>query len=192
MISLTARTRSARLVTVVVLVAALALAACGSSSSSKKVSPAAYVKSVCTSAGTWFHTIQTAGGRLQSTVHSTKSLKDAKSAYVAFIDSLLHATQQAEQELKAAGTPSVPGGKRIADEVVRAFERAKRGLSSADVQVHKAPTSSPAAFEAAAAGVQRTIQRSLQSMSSLAPQKNPELHAAARKEPSCQRLRAVG
>lgn len=184
--------RGASLVAVVLVTGGLALAGCGSASTSRKVSPAAYVKSVCTSAGTWFHTIQTAGGALQSTVHKSKSVKDAKHAYVAFIDTLLHATQLAEQQLKAAGAPSVSGGKKISAEVVGAFEGARRGLSGADAQVRKAPTSSPTAFEAAAGRVEQTVQRALQSMASLSPQKNPQLHAAAQKEPSCQRLRSIG
>lgn len=184
--------RGTRLVATVALTVALAVAGCGSSSTSTKVSAAAYVKSVCTSAGSWFHAIQTAGAQLQSTVHESSSLKDAKGAYIAFIDSLLHATQHAEHQLKAAGTPSVSGGKKISDEVVRAFEDARRGLSGADAQVRNAPTSSATAFEAAAGSVRQTAQRALQSMASLSPQKNPQLHAAAQKEPSCQRLRSIG
>ncbi|MBV9168023.1 MAG: hypothetical protein JO321_12215 [Solirubrobacterales bacterium] len=170
----------------------LAVAGCGSSSTSKTVSPATYVKSVCTSAASWFGTIQTAGGRLQSTVHGSKSLNEVKTAYVAFIDALLHATQRVEQELKAAGTPSVSGGSKISTEVVHAFDDAKRGLTGADARVRKTPTSSATAFETAAAGVQQTVQEALRGMASLAPQKNPELHAAAQKEPSCRRLRSIG
>jgi hypothetical protein len=72
----------------------LALAGCGSSSSSAKVSPAAYVKSVCTAAGSWFSSVQTAGRRLQTTVHQSKSLPKTKTAYVGFVDELLHARSE--------------------------------------------------------------------------------------------------
>lgn len=194
MTPLVGKTRGTSLLAIVVVIVAVAMAGCGSSSSSTstKVSAAAYVKSVCTSAGTWFRTIQAAGGQLQSTVHKSSSLTDAKHAYITFIDSLLHATQRAEQQLKAAGTPSVSGGTKISAEVVRAFDDAKRGLSGADAQVRNAPTSSAKAFEAAAGRVQQTAQRALQSMASLSPQKNPQLRAAARKEPSCQQLRSIG
>jgi hypothetical protein len=178
-------------VCVVVVTATLALASCGSSSSSK-VSAGSYVKSVCTATTSWYRTIQVAGMKLQATVHSSKSLPSAKSAYVHFVDSLLHATQRVEQQLKSAGVPSVNGGKKISNEVITAFDRAKRGLQTAATQVRRAPTSSDTAFHAAAGRVQATVQRALQSMSSLAPQKNPQLHRAALKDPSCQRLRALG
>ena len=171
--------------------ATLALASCGSSSSSK-VSAGSYVKSVCTTATSWYRTIQIAGRRLQATVHNSKSLSTDKGAYVHFVDSLLHATQRAEHQLKSAGIPSVNGGKKISNEVINAFDGAQRGLKTAVAQVRKAPTSSSTAFEAAAGHVQSTVQRALQSMSSLAPQKNPQLHQAALKDPSCQRLRALG
>ena len=187
-----ARTRSGRLYAFVAIVGAtLALAACGSSSSSK-VSAGSYVKSVCSTATSWYRTIQAAGAQLQASVHNSKSLTKAKSAYIGFVDSLLHATQRAEQQLKSAGTPSVNGGKKISNELTNAFDSAQRGLKKAAAQVRKAPTSSSTAFEAAAAGVQSTVQRALQGLSALAPQKNPQLHAAALKDPSCQRLRALG
>jgi hypothetical protein len=172
-----------------VAVAMLAVAGCGSSS---KVTARSYVGSVCTATANWYRTIQVAGQKLQSTVHASKSLPEVKSAYVAFVDSLLHATRRARQQLKGAGTPPVSGGKQISNEVINAFDHAQRGLESAAVQARRAPTSSSAAFEAAAGGIQSTVQRSLQSMSALAPQNNPQLHAAALKDPSCQRLRALG
>jgi hypothetical protein len=168
----------------------IALAGCGSSSS--KVSAGSYVKSVCTTATSWYRTIQVAGTQLQASVHNSKSLSKAKNAYVAFVDSLLHATQRAAQHLKNAGIPSVNGGKKISNELIHAFENAQRGLEAAAAQVRKAPTNSSTAFQTATGHVQATVQRALEGLSALAPQKNPQLHAAALKDPSCQRLRALG
>lgn len=186
------RTRSRKFSVFVAIVAtSLALAACGSSSSSK-VSAGSYVKSVCSTATSWYRTIQAAGTQLQAAVHNSKSLSKAKSAYITFVDSLLHATQRAHQQLKSAGVPAVNGGEKISNELTNAFDSAQRGLQKAAAQVRKAPTTSSTAFEAAAAGVQSTVQRGLQGLSALAPQKNPQLHAAALKDPSCQRLRAAG
>jgi hypothetical protein len=177
---------------IVAVALALALMGCGSSSSSSKVSASSYVKSVCSAATTWYRSIQTAGGHLQTTVHSSGSVAKVKVAYVAFVDALLHATQRTEEQLKSAGTPSVSRGKEISAQVVNAFEDARIGLTRAAGAVRKAPTSSTTAFETAAGSVQGTIQRALQSMASLSPQKSPELHAAALKTPACQRLRALG
>ncbi len=183
--------RSPKLLAIAALIAVLALAGCGSSST-KKVSATAYVRSVCTSTASWFRSIQTAGGSLQTKVHSSHSIPSIKTAYVSFIDTLVHSTGRTEQQLRGAGAPDVKNGKSVASEVVNAFDRARRGLENAASEVRKAPTSSSTAFESAAGGVQSTIQRSLASMSSLAPQKNPQLHAAAAKDPSCQRLRSLG
>lgn len=172
------------------MAAVLALAGCGSSSS--KVSAGSYVGAVCSATASWYQSVQAAGKKLQSSVRTSNSLSKVKSAYVSFVDSLLHATRRAEQQLRGAGAPSVNGGKQISKEVINAFDHAQRGLKSAAAAVRNAPTSSSAAFQAAAGGIQSTVQRSLQSMSALAPQKNPQLHAAALKDPSCQRLRALG
>lgn len=188
---MTAQIRSPRFFAfLAVVIVVLAVAGCGSSSS--KVSAGSYVGSVCSATADWYRTVQVAGRKLQSTVHTSKSLSDVKHAYVAFVDALLQATQRAQQQLKHAGTPSVNGGKQISNEIKTAFDRAQRGLRSAAAAVRKAPTSNSTAFEAAAGGIQSTVQRSLQSMSALAPQKSSQLHAAALKDPSCQRLRALG
>ena len=186
------RTRRRGLLSIVAVALVLALAACGGSSSTKKVSAASYVKSVCTSATSWFHSIQTAGGQLQATVHKSHSLPSLKKAYISFVEDMLNATARAEQQLRSAGTPSVKNGNKISAEVVHAFENARRGLQRAAAQVREAPTSSSSAFESAAGGVQGTVQRALSSMAALAPQKNPQLHAAALKDPSCKRLRSIG
>lgn len=178
-------------VAAVTVALAVAVAGCGSSSSAK-VSAASYVNSVCTTAAGWYGSVKTAGAQLESAEHSAKSISEAKNAYATFLDDLLHATERAEQQLKNAGAPSVSGGTRISNDVVDAFDRAKRGLSSAVDQIRKVPTSSASAFETAASGVQASVQRSLQGMNSLSPQKNAELHAAAAKNHSCQHLRSLG
>ena len=169
----------------------LALAGCGSSSPTM-VSAASYVNSVCTTAASWYRTIEVAGARLQTTVQTSKSLSNVKSAYVDFVDTLLATTRRAGQQLRNAGTPKVDRGKKISDEVVSAFDGAQHGLKIAAAEVRDAPTSSTTGFESAAGNVQATVQRALQRMTGLAPRKNPQLHSAALKDPSCQRLRTLG
>ena len=173
-----------------VATAALAIAGCGGSSSSG-VTPAAYVKSVCTSATNWRNAIQTAGAKLSAGVN-TKSLAKAKAEYVAFVNSLVAATTQAENELKSAGTPSVSNGKQISTSLVRIFDAAKGTLSQAASQAAAIPTSSAHAFEASAGKVVTSIRSSLAGMSSVTPEKNAQLHAAATKDKTCQSLAATG
>ena len=168
----------------------LALAGCGSSSSG--ISPAAYVKSVCGTAATWYRTIQSAGGTLTSALHSSGSTSQIKTSYVNFVTGLSQATRTAESRLRAAGTPSVKGGKQIANALVGAFTSASHGLSLAALAANKLPTTSRSAFDSAASQVQIQVQRALASMTSVAPQNNPQLHAAAAKDPTCQQLKTLG
>jgi hypothetical protein len=169
---------------------AVAVEGCGGSSSSG-VTPAAYVKSVCTAATNWRNAIQTAGTKLSAGVN-TKSLTKAKDEYVAFVNSLVAATTQAENELKSAGAPSVSNGKQISSSLVSIFDAAKGTLSQASSEASALPTSSPHAFESAASKVVTSIRSSLAGMSSVTPEKNAQLHAAAAKDKTCQSLAATG
>ena len=167
-------------------VAALAVAGCGSSKSAG-VSPASYVKSVCTAASSWKNAIETAGVKLQSEA-SNKSLSTTKSAYVSFVDSLASATGAAKNQLAAAGAPSVSNGKSISQTLVGAFGGAKTNLDAAAGDAAKIPTTSKSAFTAAADKVQTDVRNSLAGMSRITPEKNPQLHAAAAKDPTCRSL----
>jgi hypothetical protein len=174
----------------ILVAGAFALAGCGGSSHSG-VSPAAYVRSVCTAATSWRNAIQTAGTKLSSGVH-TKSLTKAKAEYVTFVNSLVAATGQASSQLKSAGNPAVANGQQISSSLVRIFDRAKSTLTQAASQASTLPTSTPSAFEAAASKVVISIRASLAGMSKVTPEKNSELHAAAAKDKTCQSLAASG
>jgi hypothetical protein len=168
----------------------LALAGCGGSSHSG-VSPAAYVKTVCTAATNWRNAIQSAGTKLSSGVN-TKSLTKAKAEYVSFVNSLVTATGQASSELKSAGSPAVSNGGQISSSLVRIFDQAKGTLAQAASQASALPTSSPRAFESSASKVVTSIRSSLAGMSNVTPEKNSELHAAAAKDKTCQSLAGSG
>jgi hypothetical protein len=165
---------------------AVAVAGCGGSSSSG-VSPASYVKSVCTAATNWRNAIQSAGTKLSSGVN-TKSLTKAKAEYVAFVTALVAATSTAESQLKSAGSPAVSNGKQISGSLVRIFDQAKGTLGQAASQASALPTSSVRTFESSASKVVTSIRSSLAGMSSVTPEKNAELHAAAAKDKTCQSL----
>jgi hypothetical protein len=183
-------------IAVVLATTAVALAGCGGSSSpgsssSGSVSSAAYVSSVCKAATSWRDAIQTAGAKLSTGV-STKSLVKAKAEYVTFVNSLVTATGQAENQLKAAGSPAVSKGKQISDSLVRIFTNARTTLAQAAVEAAALPTSSAGAFETAASRVVASIRGSLAGMSSVTPERNAQLHAAAVKDKVCQSLAASG
>jgi hypothetical protein len=174
----------------ILMTGALALAGCGGSSHSG-VSPAAYVRSVCTAATSWRNAIQSAGTKLSSGVH-TKSLTKAKAEYVTFVNSLVAATGQASSQLQSAGNPAVTNGKQISGSLVRIFDQAKSTLAQAASQASALPTSTPSAFEAGASKVVTSIRASLAGMSKVTPEKNPELHTAAAKDKACQSLASSG
>ena len=170
---------------------ALSAAGCGSSAPSG-VSPGAYVKSVCTTLRTWYDGVNAASGTLQTSAAAATSLITGKQEYQAFVGSLLTGTKQATARLESAGVPAVSDGKQISGSIVQAFRQADAGLSSAAAQAANIPTSSAATYQAGAGGVTAAIKSSLASMTSLSPRKDPQLHAAAAKEPACQALKTGG
>ena len=172
---------------------AVASVGCGSSSSSSNtVSAAKYVKSVCRATATWFRTIESVGTKLKSAVKPQGSLSQTKAAYTSFVVGILHATQRAGRQLKAAGTPAVKNGEHVANSLVRAFANASHGLSTAAADANRIPTTSKSTFQSAGSRVQGEVQQAIASISTIAPQKNAQLRAAALKDPTCQQLKAVG
>jgi hypothetical protein len=162
----------------------VALSACGGSS---EVSPASYVKAVCTAAATWKSAIITAGQKLEFGLNG-KSLPQTKANYVQFVQALESATSHAASQLAAAGTPSVSGGKSIASTIVRIFNKAKTDLGHAASEAASIPTTSKSAFNAAANKVQNDVRNSLAQMSAVSPANNPSLRTAATNDPTCRNL----
>ncbi len=150
------------------------------------------MKSVCTAASGWANSLRSAITQLEVNAQGTKSLAHGKQLYVSFVDSLLNATSHVQDQLKAAGTPSVSNGSQISSELVNAFGTIKSALSTAAAKARQLPTSSESAFTSAAAQISQSIRNSEAKLSGLAPQHNPELRAAAAKDPNCQQLKSLG
>jgi len=165
---------------------AMALAGCGGSSGT---SPAAYVKSVCTTLGKWSSSIRTASSRLQSASTGATSLANGKQQYVAFIRALVSDTDTAVSRLKDAGAPNIKNGKQISSTLVSTFTQAKAGLSNAASEATRIPVSSAAAYQAGASGVSIQIRQTLSQMAGVAPERDPQLRAAATKDAACRALR---
>lgn len=170
-----------------VLLVALAVAGCGGSSG---VTPAAYVKSMCTALGNWKSDIQKAGTTLQSSGAGNASRAVAKQDYRVFVSSLLTATQRAGGALHSAGEPAVSGGKQIADGLAGAFDTASRKLAQASTQAGGISTSSASSFQLGASAVTTEIRTALQAIASVKPDQSAALRAAAAKQPACQVLRS--
>ena len=167
---------------------ALALSGCGGSSG---VPSATYVRSICGALTGWRNSVQTAGGQLE-TGGKSKSLTQAKQQTSAFVASLLRATTSAATALKAAGVPSVSGGKQVSTGLVDAFEGAQRSLAGAASQASLMPTTSEPAFVAASNQVTAAVRSALTSMNDVSPSTNPQLRNEVDNEPQCSALRVGG
>jgi hypothetical protein len=165
-----------------------ALAGCGGASGTD---PKVYVKSVCTALARWRDDVQTAGSALESAATSGHvSLHQGKHSYLAFVAALLRATIGATTSLKAAGVPAVDGGKQVSSTLVGAFSGAQKALAIAASKASLIPTTNTGAYAAAAAEVTGSIRNALASMTAVSPRRNPQLRAAANKQPEC--IRAAG
>jgi predicted small secreted protein len=165
--------------------AAMMVAGCGGSS---EVKPSAYVRSVCQTLSSWRNTIQGAGVALQSSGAATATRSVAKEDYQRFVSELVAATRRATDELKAAGTPSVPRGQQIAQRLSGGFDQATRGLALASVRVKSIQTDSASHFQLGASAVSGEIRSALEQIARASPGQSPELRSAAAKEPSCVTL----
>ncbi len=170
----------------VALAVTVVLAGCGSSGSSD-VSPAAYVKGICSAIGPFEKQVQARSSQLN--LSSIKSPAQGKTALHDFLTAVAADTDHAVSQLKAAGVPHVTNGKAISTGIVEAFTAVKGALTNAATRAQTLPTSSPQAFKTAAAGLGGNVQASMSRIgSSLAGLKSPTLEAAAAKEPSCKSI----
>jgi hypothetical protein len=169
----------------------VALGGCGGSSGPSADS---YVKSVCSALSGWRDSVQAAGSALQSAATTGKhvSLTKGKQAYLAFVAALLHATTGAATSLKAAGVPAVNGGKQVSATLVQAFAGAQKALTGAASQAARIPTTTASAYATAASNVTGVIRTALAGMTAASPRSNPQLRAAAVKQPACSALKAAG
>jgi len=168
----------------------LALSACGgsSASSSTGVTAAAYVKAACSALATWKSDVTTAAAKLQTASNAAKSLAQGKTEYVVFVTSLVAATSKAASGLKSAGIPNVKDGKQAAETLSQAFTQASTSLAGTITKAKAIPTTSAAAYQAAASGVSNQFKTSLNALSSASPKRNDQLRAAAAKDPTCRAL----
>jgi hypothetical protein len=144
------------------------------------------VKARCTTLSAWKTAVQNAGTKIQAA--RPKTLADGKRNYVAFVGQLLSATRHAAAAMDAAGTPSISGGKDVAQRLVGAFSGAGQALQRAARAAHAIPTSGTSAYAKAVGALTTSISHTLTSLGSVSPGNSPQLQAAAAKEPACKAL----
>jgi hypothetical protein len=165
---------------------AAVVAGCGSSGP-QSVTPAAYVKSICSAVAPFESDVQARSNALSSTkltdpIQGKQMLQD-------FLGAISRDSDLVLTRLKHAGAPSVRNGKAIAAAVVSAFAQLKRALQQAFAQAGVLPTSSAAAFRTGAQALGSAVSGSMQNIGAgLSGLKDPALVKAAAKEPACQSL----
>jgi hypothetical protein len=161
------------------------LAGCGSSSSG--VSASSYVKSICNAVTPFEKDVTTRSSALNLTTLTNASA--GKKALQGFLSAVATDTDQVITRLKAAGSPNVSNGDKIAKGVVNAFTQLKSAMSRAVTQANSLPTNTPQAFKTAAQNLGTTVRSSMTSIGSgLSSLKSTDLEKAAAKEPACKSL----
>jgi len=169
--------------------AAIAIGAAGCGSSSGKVSPSAYVTSVCRAVAPLEQDIRSRESQLASTLSSIKSAAQGKRILQSFLEAFSRDTDAALSKLRAAGTPDVANGARIEHAIVDVFQRLDTAVKSAAGQAASLPTSSPQAFQAAASKLGTTVESSVSGIgSSLSELRSPQLQKAASSSSACKSL----
>ena len=174
-----------RLASAIVLVAALA--GCGGSGSSG-VSPSAYVHSVCTTIYPYERDVVVSGAKLQAALFAVKTPVEAKRVLQAYITTVSADTDTAVTKLRAAGSPNVKNGARIASTILDAFTAVGSAMHQALSEVASLPTGNLTAFRT---GIQR-LELRLSSLRNIGQKlqpgglNSPELHKAGTRDPACR------
>jgi hypothetical protein len=165
------------------------MSACGSSSSG--VSAGAYAHSVCTATQGFKQGGQTAVAQYQASVAHATTVAAVKQQLQAYLGSMTSYADRFIGQIKAAGTPNVTNGQQFSTTLLGAFEQVRNAFSQAKSQVDTVPTTSVAAFRSAATAVKATLSNADARLSNLGLTKNPQLHAASLKDPTCQALKSA-
>ena len=166
----------------------------GGGDGEETVSPATYVRGLCTSVQTYVDDVTTLSTDFATGIDPAASVDDQKQAVLDFLDDALALTSALIEEVDSAGVPDVEGGQAMVSAIVASFEEAREVLEAGRARVEAASTEDPQAFAAELNDVGATIQTSLGEIGgSLDLVDSPELSAAAEDEPSCAALAgAVG
>jgi hypothetical protein len=115
-----------------------------------------------------------------------------RDAYLAYVAQARAATDQALDDIAAAGPAPVDGGQQVTEEVRSDVTELRDDLADARTQLEQADANDAAAIGAsvvAAGNIVGAVANSAQALSAL--DGNPRLDAAFEQAQSCQRLRAV-
>ncbi len=181
--------RSGTATALTVLTIAVVLAGCGGGGSSS-VSPATYVKAVCTTLGPFEKDVQTRSAALQR-LPSIRTAAERKSALQGFFKAVVGDSDKAVSQLKAAGSPNVKNGGKIESAIVLVFTRFGTAAKQASSKADALPTTSLPAFQTAANALNSSFSTSMAGIGAgVSGLKSPELDKAEKQEPACKSIGA--
>ncbi len=181
---------SKRLFAMLAVAAAITIAGCGGSSSSG-TSAASYVKSVCSAIAPFETDIE--GGSASLASSAKKGIEERKTVLHTFLVKVSDDLERMVTQLKAAGTPNVSNGKKIAGGLVDAVTEIHGTVSKTASQAATLPTSDPKTFNTAYETLVNGLASSMNQIgSSFGNLKSPTLQAAAQKDSTCRALSSTG
>jgi hypothetical protein len=116
----------------------------------KTVSVKQYVNSVCTSLTTFQEDVDDLSQEFQTTVAAQTDLSAVKTEFVTFFDELIGTTQELRSDLKAAGTPKIENGGKIAGALRSGITEMQSLITDAREDANALATDDPAQFTTAA------------------------------------------
>lgn len=143
----------------VALAAALAFAGCGGGSDVQGAPAREWAADICTAVGTWVEDFQARFESLQQNVTPGMRPEEARTVLVEFYGDLAGRTDELLADLDAAGTPAVEEGSAISRDFRAPFESIRPALLDAKADAEQLPVDDPAAFEAAAAELGRSLRQ---------------------------------
>lgn len=168
-------------------------AAVPSGVSHRKVSPAGWARTVCTTFSTWGHTVNDAGANLVTAANGQTTVPDLRLTLSQFLTKAVAATQQLTTDLGAAGIPKTPNGDAFASSLRRGVGVTLLVFAGAQPTVLDLPTDAQA-FQVRAQALVAKLDgagRSVQMLVRLAETQitAPTLNAVFARQPGCAGIR---
>lgn len=170
--------------TLALLIVVSLCAGCGSSGSTK-ISPASYVKSVCSAISPLERDVVTRSSALNNSTATNAT--QAKKTLQGFLTAVEKDSDHALTQIRAAGAPDISNGKVVAGTIIKAFTQLRDALRAASAKATTLPTDSATSFKTAAQALGAGVRGSLNNIDA-SGLSNPDLEKAAAKEAACRSL----
>lgn len=161
-------------------------AGCGSSGA-PKVTPQAYVRSVCSAISPLERDVVTRSSALGGSTATDAT--QAKTTLQEFLTAVEQDADHALTRIRGAGTPDIENGKAVSDAIVKTFTQLRDTMRGAVSKASSLPTDSASSFNTAAHALTVSVKGSLTGIDA-SGLSDPDLEKAAANEPACQSLRS--